>query len=314
MDQIQAVVIDPSTPGRLVHRAVPAPSPAPAEALVRVAAASLNLGEVRQSLTTAEAGWRPGWDLAGTVDTAAADGSGPPAGTRVVGLVSSGAWAEQVAVPTDALAALPDEVSFSQAATLPVAGLTALYALDHRGSLLGRSVLVTGASGGTGHLACQLAHHAGARLVASVRRPERERYAQEAGAHEVVVGEDLTPAGRYGPYDLILESVGGASLAAALSMLAPNGVCVLYGVSAGAESTFDALTFFVTGGARLYGFNLFHEVTCYPAADGLARLVRYVADGVLRPAIAVEAPWTEVADVARQLFDRRIPGKAVLSF
>ena len=71
MDQIQAVVIDPSTPGRLVHRAVPAPSPAPAETLVRVAAASLNLGEVRQSLTTAEAGWRPGWDLAGTVDTAA---------------------------------------------------------------------------------------------------------------------------------------------------------------------------------------------------------------------------------------------------
>ena len=96
---------------------------------MRVAAISLNRGEVRRAMS-AEAGWRPGWDLAGTVERAARDGSGPPSGSRVVGFLASGAWAEAAAVPTRALAVLPDAVTFVQAATLPVAGLTALYALE----------------------------------------------------------------------------------------------------------------------------------------------------------------------------------------
>src|SRR5207247_11345890 len=83
--------------------------------------------------------------------------SGPRVGARVVGLLPEGAWAERVAVPTHALAALPDKVTFAQAATLPVAGLTALYALAKRGPLLGRRVLVTGATGGGGYFADQLA-------------------------------------------------------------------------------------------------------------------------------------------------------------
>jgi NADPH:quinone reductase-like Zn-dependent oxidoreductase len=309
MEQIRAVVVDPGVTGRLAIRQVPAPSPSPSEALVHVAAISLNLGEVRRSLT-AEACW----DLAGIVEKAAADGSGPQVGVRVVGFVPSGAWAELVAVPTNALAMLPDPVSFAQAATLPVAGLTALYSLDRYGVLLGRSVLVTGASGGVGHLACQLARHGGARVVASVRRPEREKHAREAGAHEVVVGEDLSLAAPFGPYYLILESVGGASLAAALTMLAPDGMCMLYGVSASAEVTFQARAFMTTGWARLYGFILFHEVKRQPASAGLARLVRLVADSVLRPQIEVQAPWTEIAEVAHRLYNRGIPGKAVLLF
>ncbi len=230
----------------------------------------------------------------------------------MVGFVPSGAWAELVAVPTNALAILPDTVSFAQASTLPVAGLTALYSLDRNGSLPGRSVLVTGASGGVGHFGCQLARHAGARVVGTVRRAEREKYAREAGAYEVVIGEDISPAAKLGPYHLVLESVGGSSLAAALSMLAPDGVCVLYGVSASAEVTFNARSFFTVGGASLYGFILFHEIKRWPASDGLARLVRLVAEGALRPPIEVEAPWSEIATVAHNFFNRGIPGKAVL--
>jgi NADPH:quinone reductase-like Zn-dependent oxidoreductase len=312
MEQIRAVVVDPGVSGRLVLRQVAAPVPQASQALVRVAAVSLNLGEVRRSMT-AEAGWRPGWDLAGTVEKAATDGSGPAVGTRVVGFVPSGAWAEVVAVPTNAVAVLPENVSLAQASTLPVAGLTALYAVDrHNGALLGRTVLVTGASGGVGHFGCQLARHAGARVVGVVRRAEREKYARAAGAHEVVIGEEISPAARFAPYHLILESVGGSLLGGALSLLAPDGVCVLYGVSAAAEVTFDARQFFTTGGASLYGFILFHEVQKHPAADGLARLVRLLAEGALSAPVEVEAPWTDIAAVAHNFYNRGIPGKAVL--
>jgi NADPH:quinone reductase-like Zn-dependent oxidoreductase len=109
--------------------------PQAAEALISVKAISLNRGEVVYRLQ-GEAGTRLGWDLAGVVDRPAADGSGPARGTRVVGLVHSGAWAEQVAVPTNALAELEASVSFAQAAALPMAGLTALSAIEHGGGLL----------------------------------------------------------------------------------------------------------------------------------------------------------------------------------
>src|SRR5438552_12733024 len=131
-----AVVVDPEAPGRLVISPVAAPAPGRGEAVVRVRAISLNRGEVRRA-GMAVAGWRPGWDLAGEVERAAADGSGPRVGARVVGLLPEGAWAERVAVATHALAALPDQVTFSQAATFPVAGLTGPHARAQGGLLPG---------------------------------------------------------------------------------------------------------------------------------------------------------------------------------
>lgn len=312
MSKIRAVVVDHDVPNRLTLREVEAPAPSPSEALVRVSAVSLNRGEVRRATTLDAPGARPGWDLAGTVEQAAADGSGPPEGARVVGFLPSGAWAELAAVPTNALAELPDGVSFEQASTLPVAGLTALYALEKGGGLVGKRVLVTGASGGAGLFALELARLSGARVVALVRREEHAGLVRSVGAHEVAVGEDGSAAGEFGPYERILESVGGAVLGNALSMLAPRGTCVSFGVSGGAESTFDVRSFFFTGGARLYGFILFHEVLAHPASDGLSRLVRLVADGSLTPRIEVEADWTEIGEVAARLMDRGYTGKAVL--
>jgi NADPH:quinone reductase-like Zn-dependent oxidoreductase len=308
----RAVVVDPRVADRLALRKVELPPLASSEALVRVSAISLNLGEVRRALTVADTGWRPGWDLAGVVERAAADGSGPKVGARVVGLVPSGGWSELVPVPTLSLAELPTAVSFAQAATLPVAGLTALYALAQGGFLLGKSVLITGASGGVGHLGCQLAREAGARVIASVRSAGRVELVKEAGAHEVTIGADLASAATLGPYDLILESVGGRSLANALTMLAQDGTCVLYGVSESSEVSFEAQRFMRIGGANLYGLILFHEIKRRPASQGLTQLLRLVEDGRLRPAIEVEAPWTQIADMANRLYERKIAGKAVL--
>jgi NADPH2:quinone reductase len=311
MALVRAVVVDPEAQGRLSISEVEGPEPLPSEALVRVAAISLNRGEVRRA-EASEAGFRPGWDLAGTVERPAADGTGPEEGARVVGFLPSGAWADLVAVPTNALAALPEGVSFEEASTLPVAGLTALYALEKGGGLLGRNVLITGASGGAGLFGLQLARASGARVVALLRRQEHEELAREAGAHEVVVDEGGAAAGDLGPYHLILESVGGEVLGNALSMLAPQGTCVSFGTSASEEVTLDARDLYLTGGAKLYGFILFYEVLAQPASEGLARLVKLVDEGRLKPRIEVEAPWTEVGEVAVRLIDRGYAGKAVL--
>ncbi len=311
MSSVRAVVVDPNAPGRLTLQEVNAPSPTPSQALVRVSAVSLNLGEVRRS-ASAEAGWRPGWDLAGVVEQQAADSSGPRKGARVVGTVGSGAWAELVAVPTNNLGELPEGVTFAQASTLPIAGLTALRALQKGGLLLERNVLITGASGGVGHFACQLAHHAGAHVVGGVRRQERVQAVKELGANRVVVGDDLETAREFGPYNLILDSVGGQSLANALTMLAQDGVCVNFGTSNGYEVTFDARQFYGTGGASLYGFIIFHELARRPGAEDLTSLAQMIADGKLHPQIDVEESWTKIGEVAQQLQNRRITGKAVL--
>jgi NADPH:quinone reductase-like Zn-dependent oxidoreductase len=304
----RAIVVDPNAPGRLAIRPVLDPVPDRSEAIVRVQAISLNRGEVRRS-GMADAGWRPGWDLAGVVERSAANGSGPAVGTRVVGIVLEGAWAERVAVAASALAELPDKVTLSQAATFPVAGLTALHALARGGLVLGRRVLVTGATGGVGDFAVQLARLAGAHVTASARRADQAAALRQLGAHEVIVGDEIPPSPKY---DLVIESVGGRTLGTALAALQRGGVCVTLGVSASTEVTFDARSFFVAGRSTLYGLYLFTELGTEPASVGLRRLADLVAAGQLAPHISVERPWTEIGQVAQDLMARRFPGKAVL--
>jgi NADPH2:quinone reductase len=310
---MQAIVIDPQTPARLGFQTVEPPKPQANEAVIRVKAISLNRGEVVY-LVQGAAGTRLGWDLAGVVEQAAADGSGPAQGTRVVGIcmLPPAAWAEQVAVPTNALAELPPSVSFAQAAALPVAGLTALHALEHGGSLIARPVLVTAASGGVGLFACRLASLAGAQVVSQVRQSPSASLVQEAGADHVVVDENIAAAAEFGPYHLIIDQLGGRTLAEAMTQLAPGGICVSIGGLAGSEVPLDRARVRQVPGASLDFFNLLFEFKREPASLGLQRLVRLVSAGKLIPPIGMEADWHEIGRVAQALIDRQFPGKAVL--
>ena len=285
---------------------VPDPTPRPDEALVEVKAFSLNRGETRR-LQTLEAGTVTGWDLAGTVREPAQDG-GPKKAARVVGLVNPGAWAELVAVKLEHLAELPEGISFEQAATLPVAGLTALRALEIIGFVLEKRVLVTGASGGVGRFAIQLAKLAGAHVTGIARRTEGLK---ELGADEVRPEIDLE-----GPlFDAVIDGVGGPVLGSAIQRVAPGGTIVSFASTIPEPVSYPARELFARApGARLYGLYIFAELahTRSGSAD-LRRLADLVSERRLDPQIDLTLSWHEAGSAIEALLDRRVNGKAVLT-
>ena len=309
---MKAIIVNKTAPLKLTFGELPDPQPLPNQTLIKVAAVSLNRGEIAYRPALLPDGSPLGWDFAGTVEQAARDGSGPQQGTRVVGIAPVNAFAEYVAAGTDQIAALPDAVSFEDAATLPVAALTAYHALWHGGLLLGERVLVTGATGGVGHFAVQLAKLSGAHVVASVRRPDQEQIARDAGADDVAIGENLAGADAIGPYHLVADGVGGQTLSNALGLLAKHGIAVSYGFSGGSEITFNATPFMRTGGGRLYGLSAYTEFQREAPGIGLTRLAALVAQGKLKPLIDSVRPWPELLQAAQDLIDRKYPGKVVI--
>lgn len=310
---MRAVVSDPDAPGGLSVGQAPVPVCNAGDTLVRVRALSFNRGELRR-VQGVPAGQRIGWDVAGVVEQQAADGSGPVAGMRVVGfLPAANGWAELAAVPSTYLAAIPDEVGNEHAAALPVAGLTALYGLERGSRLLGQRVLVTGASGGVGLFACQLAHRMGATVVAQIRRPAHEDIVRRAGSDEVEVDETGEVLAKHGPYRLIFDGVGGAVLSRTLPALRTGGTAVVYGVTAQPTAELALGPLLSSGNGSVQGFNLYHEARVEAPGLGLARLLSLVRAGTLDTFVTHIAPWTEVGPAAADFMARKYHGKVVLT-
>ncbi len=304
---MRAVINTPAGPGRVaVVDGVADPVPASDEVVLAVDAFSLNRGELAL-LGARPEGWRPGQDVAGRVVTAAADGSGPEVGDCVVGLVEQAGWAERVAVPVDRLAVLPSGVDPAAAATLGIAGRTALHTTALGGNLLGRRVLVTGAAGGVGRFQVQLAALAGASVVAVSRRTGATEALRDLGAVDVVAGI----ADADGLFDLVLEGVGGRSLAGSVTKVAPGGTIVLFGASDPEPASLRLTDFFGHEDATIRTF--FSYAQRSGTADDLGVLVGLLADGRLHADIAVLADWSSLNNVLDQLAAGEVDGKAILT-
>jgi len=312
---VRAVVLDPNTPTGFAVGTRELPVPGPAECVIKVAALSLNPGEIRNRAMLGRPGWYPGRDFAGTVEQAAANGSGPPTGARVVGWINGGAFAEMIVAPVKHLAILPDDVSFADAATLPVAGLTAYLALARGdGLILGQQVLITGATGGVGHFAIQLARAAGAQVTTVIRSPARAARALELGAHHAISVDDLLSLRNQ--FDIALETVGIELIPPSMRALRNGGICVaisqhhIDGMSGQGALDLDDVLARSLSLQRLY---VFDELAKRDAAADLSRLVKLTANGSLKPWIGHQGSWHDIGSAVDKLLHRSVLGKIVLS-
>ncbi len=311
-EMITAVVAATDGEAVVTRKEVALREPFSCEAVVKVSAFSVNRGECRRAQRATEA-VQIGWDFAGVVERAAADGTGPAVGTRVVGFSTRmEGWAEKVCIDTKYLAPIPEEVSDAQAATLPVAGLTALHAVDAGTCLIGNKALITGATGGVGVFAVQLAHIAGAEVYAQVRRPEQSAFTARLAPSIPVISENGEGVENFGPFRLVVDGVSGGILEAGIRALAPEGMCVCYGVTAAPEISVNISHFMTRGLANIMGFHLYNKSESAPPSEQLPRLLRLMTSGRLHCPVEREEAWTDVDTVARGLIDRTFSGKAVL--
>jgi NADPH:quinone reductase len=226
----------------------------------------------------------------------------------VVGLVTTGAWAQLAAVSTGWLAPVPDQLPDGPAATLPTAALTALRSLEVAGLLVGKRVLVTGATGGVGRFTIQLARASGAQVTALVRDATRaQEPLRRLGAAAVVEQVDSD-------FDVIVDAVGGATFGLAIEHVAARGIVVNVGTPDDEDTvTFHGNRFDRAHGARIYTLNLFDELRRHASAAGdLRRLCQLMVDGRLDGQVEFEGGWRQPGPAIEALLQRRIGGKAVL--
>ena len=317
---MRAVRYDRYGPPDVLHVAdIAELTPGPGEVKLRVRAASLNPLDGKSR--AGHLRWVPvfrgpprgtGCDVAGEIVGVGSGAAPRHMGERVFGAISSmvrdGTFAEFVVIPAASLAVIPDSVDFVQAAALPVAGGTSLQALADRARLAaGQHVLITGAAGGVGHFAVQIAKHLGAHVV-GVCSTANVEFVRGQGADEVVdyARGDFTR--RADRFDVVFDAACASSFAAARQVLTETGCYInTAGNVAAAMNT-------VAGGvlARFTSRQRAIMFVLKPGSATWQRLARFAADGVLRPHIERAIPLEESADAQRAMETGHSRGKIVI--
>lgn len=310
------------TPEVLSLGAVEVPSPGRREVLVEVGAASVHPGDYfvmtgRPRLVRLAFGLRrprrrsPGMDLAGIVRAVGAEVTSVHVGDRVFGWTTTGALAEYATVREDHLAPVPAGVSAADAAAVPTSGMTALQALRDVARLTaGQTVLITGASGGVGSFAVQIAKALGAEVTAvcSGRNAELVR---RLGADHVIDYETTDVTDGSTRFDVILDSVEAQPLAAMRRILTPTGTLIPNSGRGGAwigplgriarARLLSALT-----RQRLRPF------TSLGRRDDLVALAEMLASGEITPVVDRSYALTDAADALRRVATGHTRGKLVV--
>jgi NADPH:quinone reductase-like Zn-dependent oxidoreductase len=307
----------------LRYATISRPTPAADEVAVRVFASSVDRGTwhimagLPYPIRLAGFGIRhpkhlnPGQCLAGTVTAVGGAASGFQVGDQVFG-TCDGAFAEYVNARADHLAPLPLALSFTQAAAIPVSGVTALQAVrDHANVQPGQHVLIVGASGGVGTFAVQIAKAFGAR-VTGVCSPSKTALVRDVGADDVIDHTSTDFADGATQYDVILDIGGNSSLRRLRGALAPHGTLVIVGgetagrLLGGFGRTLRALLIapFVSQDLRTF-------VASENAAD-LRVLGELVDTGQLMPVLDQVRTLSEVADAVDHVAGGGARGKTVI--
>lgn len=311
------LVPSPGGPEALVLGEAPEPVLREGELLVRVRATAVNRADLLQA-----AGKYPpppgesellGLEAAGVVEGT---------GERVFFLLPGGGYAEKVAVPRSMLMPIPDRLSFEEAAAVPEAWFTAYLNLFREGALAaGEVVLLHAAGSGVGTAAIQLAKQAGARVAATVRSAAKAMALEALGADLVVdtTARDFAEAveERFGKASvgLVLDPVGGATLAGNVRLLARGGRLVLIATMGGGSAELD-LRAVLTKRLRIVGSTL-RARPLAEKADLTSAFVRDVlpgfADGRFRPLVDSVFPLERAADAHRRMASNANVGKIVLT-
>lgn len=303
--------------GRLQWQAHPDPVPGRGQLVVEVRAAGLNAADLLQvqGLYPAPPGVPPdipGLELAGGVRSVGPAVTRFSPGDRVMAVVGGGAHAELALVDEAEAMAVPASVGWDQAGGFPEAFSTAHDALFTQCGLgLGQRVLVTGAAGGVGTAAVQLAAAAGAEVVASVRRPELRDSVCTLGAARAV---DPSEIERHGPFDVVLELVGGDGFSTSLAALRTGGRLAVIGVGAGARVELDLLALMARR-AAVRGSTLRARTPAEKAAVARAveaHVVPLLASGRVRVPVVERFAFSEAAAAYERFAAGGKLGKVVL--
>jgi len=297
--------------------------PGPGEVRLRHHAIGVNFIDVyyRQGLyKPAGYPFTPGMEGAGVVDAVGDDVTEFEVGQRVAYPMTIGAYSTLRLIAASKLVALPDEVSFDDAAAVMLKGLTAQYLLRQTLSLTeGDTILFHAASGGVGHLACQWARHLGLKVIATAGGAEKCARALAAGATSVIdyrtedfVARVKELTGGAG-VKAVFDSVGKDTFARSLDCLRPFGMLVSFGQSSGAIPPFDVLTLSTKGSLYLTRPTLATYIADRYRLKAMAReLFEVMGSGAVRADVHQRFPLAEGARAHAALEGRGTSGSTVL--